>query len=45
MKLMFIGTSHGVPEADRRCSSCILEVSGSYYLIDMGTQVIAERLF
>ena len=42
MKLIFIGTSHGVPEADRRCSSCILEVRGSYYLLDMGTQVAED---
>lgn len=42
MKLIFIGTSHGVPEASRRCSSCILEVNGSYYLIDMGTQVVED---
>lgn len=42
MKLIFIGTSHGVPEADRRCSSCILEVSGSCYLVDAGTQVVED---
>lgn len=42
MRLIFIGTSHGVPEADRRCSSYILETGGNYYLIDMGTQVIED---
>jgi ribonuclease BN (tRNA processing enzyme) len=42
MKLIFIGTSHGVPEADRRCSSCIVEVNGSCYLVDMGTQVVED---
>lgn len=42
MKLIFIGTSHGVPEANRRCSSCILEANGSYYLVDMGTQVVED---
>ena len=42
MKLIFIGTSHGVPEPDRRCSSCILEVDGDCYLIDMGTQVVED---
>ena len=42
MKLTFIGTSHGVPEADRRCSSCILETGGSVYLIDLGTQVVED---
>ena len=42
MKLTFIGTSHGVPETNRRCSSCILEVNRSYYLFDMGTQVVED---
>ena len=42
MKLIFIGTSHGVPEPNRRCSSCILEVNGSRYLLDMGTQVVED---
>lgn len=42
MRLIFIGTSHGVPEPERRCSSCVLETGGSYYLIDMGTQVIED---
>ena len=31
-----------MPEAERRCSSCVLEVNGSYYLIDMGTQVVED---
>ena len=42
MKLVFIGTSHGVPEPDRRCSSCILEVNGCRYLLDAGTQVVED---
>ncbi len=42
MRLIFIGTSHGVPEPHRRCSAYILETGGSYYLIDMGTQVIED---
>ena len=42
MKLIFIGTSHGVPETNRRCASCILEVCGNHYLIDMGTQVVED---
>lgn len=42
MRLVFIGTSHGVPEPHRRCSSLILETGGSFYLIDMGTQVIED---
>lgn len=42
MRIIFNGTSHGVPEHHRRCSSYILAVKGSYYLIDMGTQAIEE---
>ena len=42
MRIIFNGTSHGVPEHHRRCSSYILAVRGSYYMIDMGTQAIEE---
>lgn len=44
MKLTFIGTSHGVPEPERRCSCAMLEVSGRYYFVDMGTQAIEDLL-
>ncbi len=40
MKITFLGTSHGVPAADRYCSSTMLEVNGSIYLIDAGAPVI-----
>ena len=42
MRIIFFGTSHGVPEPHRRCSSYILEVEGRYYLIDMGANVTEE---
>ncbi len=42
MRLIMIGTSHGVPEAHRRCSSYLLEVNGSYYIVDMGTQTVED---
>ncbi|MBQ6117969.1 MAG: MBL fold metallo-hydrolase [Clostridia bacterium] len=42
MRIIFHGTSHGVPEPHRRCSSYILEVAGAYYLIDLGTSVTEE---
>ncbi len=42
MRVDFIGTSHGVPEPTRRCSCTMLEVSGRYYFIDMGTQAIED---
>ena len=39
MKIIFLGTSHGNPEADRFCSSIALCVNGKYYLIDAGAPV------
>ena len=36
MKLIFLGTGHGVPEKDRYCSSALLFVNGLYYMIDCG---------
>ena len=39
MKLTFLGTSHGVPEGDRFCSSLLLEVGENAYLIDGGAPV------
>ena len=40
MRIIFHGTSHGVPEPHRRCSSYLLEIGGCYYLIDMGTNAV-----
>ena len=42
MKITFIGTSHGVPEGDRRCACNLIEVEGRRYFIDMGTQAIED---
>lgn len=42
MRIVFIGTSHGVPESTQRCSCTMLEVGERRYLIDMGTQAIEE---
>ena len=39
MKLTFLGTSHGVPAADRYCSSAMLQVADRTYLIDAGAPV------
>ncbi len=44
MKLTFLGTSHGVPAADRHCSSVMLEVEDGLYLIDAGAPVAGELL-
>lgn len=40
MKITFLGTSHGVPAADRYCSCTMLESGNSVYLIDAGAPVI-----
>lgn len=40
MKLTFIGSSHGVPEAHRKCSCLMVEVEKNIYFVDMGTSVI-----
>lgn len=42
MKIVFFGSSHGVPEPNRRCSSTMIEACGRYYFIDMGTQSIEQ---
>ena len=39
MKLTFLGTSHGAPSDIRYCSSTMLEVNGSRYIIDAGAPV------
>ncbi|MBE6593191.1 MAG: ribonuclease Z [Ruminococcaceae bacterium] len=44
MKLIFFGSSHGVPEANRRCSSTLIEVGENRYFIDMGTQSIEQLI-
>ena len=36
MKITFLGTSHGVPAADRFCSSTMIEIGEAVYLIDGG---------
>ncbi|MBO4884239.1 MAG: MBL fold metallo-hydrolase [Clostridia bacterium] len=40
MKITFLGTSHGVPAADRFCSSTMIEANGSRYFIDGGAPLI-----
>ncbi len=42
MKIKFLGTSHGVPETTRRCTSVLLEASGCHYLIDAGAPIADE---
>lgn len=44
MKITFLGSSHGVPEANRRCQSIMIEVGGKIYFVDMGTQSIEQLI-
>ncbi len=44
MRIIFFGSSHGVPEANRRCSSTMIEVGERRYFIDMGTQSIEQMI-
>ncbi len=39
MKIIFAGTSHGVPEKDRFCSSTFLGVGKNWYIIDAGAPI------
>lgn len=40
MKITFIGSSHGVPEAHRKCTCIMVEVGENIYFVDMGTMAI-----
>ncbi len=42
MKITILGTSHGVPEAHKKCTSILFEVGGSYYFIDAGCDISIE---
>lgn len=42
MRIVFFGSSHGVPEPNRRCSCTLLEVGDNRYFIDMGTEPIPQ---
>ncbi len=44
MRLTFLGTSHGIPEPNRKCSCTMLETGGRYYLIDMGATVVEDLI-
>lgn len=44
MKITFLGTSHGVPEANRKCSCTMIEIGETRYFIDMGMQSIEHLI-
>lgn len=42
MQIKFLGTSHGVPEAHKKCASTLVKVGEYYYFIDAGCDIAAE---
>ena len=40
MKITFLGTSAGIPDPDRQCSSTMIEVGERVYLIDAGAPMV-----
>ena len=44
MRIVFLGTSHGYPEPNRKCSSAMIEVGESRYIVDMGCDAINELI-
>ena len=42
MKITFLGTSHGVPAADRYCYCVMIESGKSVYFIDGGAPMISS---
>ena len=39
IKINFVGTSHGLPEKNRQCSSTFITVGGNTYIIDAGADL------
>lgn len=42
MKITFLGTGHGVPEAHKQCSATLIETKNNRYLIDAGCCINSE---
>lgn len=40
MNITFVGSSHGVPEANRRCTCIMVNVGENVYFVDMGTSAV-----
>lgn len=39
MKIKFYGSSHGLPERDRFCTSVLIEAGGNHYMVDTGAPI------
>ena len=44
MKITVLGSGHGIPTAERSCSSTMIETNGCIYLIDAGAPVVDKLL-
>ena len=44
MKVTFLGSSHGVPSAERYCSCIMIEAGESIYFLDAGAPIMEELL-
>lgn len=44
MRLTFIGTSHGLPEPNRKCSCTLITVGQNNYFVDMGAQAMENLI-
>ena len=44
MRIVFFGSSHGIPEANRRTSCTLIEVGENRYFIDMGAQAMEQLI-
>lgn len=42
MRVVFLGSSHGIPEPNRRCSCILVEVGDNRYFVDMGLMPIED---
>ena len=42
MRVTFLGSGHGVPEPERKCSSVLIEAGGGKYLFDIGCDAVWE---
>ena len=44
MRITFLGSSHGVPEPNRKCTCIMIETAGRHYFIDMGVMLFDELI-
>ena len=44
MKIVFLGTGHGVPTEERACSCAMIEANGAIYYIDGGAPIVERTL-